>query len=110
MRQYVIDQLKREEIDRIRTFLDENCERSELEGLYWLRLPDDLLSGVQVEHRECAPFFFAVELGDSWLKFEFLVRTRSRLRCHCIQHATQAQRGYLLNFVDAMTEKLGIEA
>ncbi len=110
MRQYIIDELKREEVDAIRSYLEEQCEPSGIDGLYWLRIPDDLLSGIQVDHKECAPFYFAAELGDSWLKLELLVRTRERLRCQCIQHATQPQRDFLLNFADTLVERLEIKA
>ncbi len=108
MRQLVVDELRREEVERIRSYLRQHCEASELDDLFWLRIPDDLLSEAQIGHHDCSPFYFAVELGQDWVKLEFLVRTRSRLRCSCIAYATPQQRQFLLRFCDTMLEKLEI--
>lgn len=109
MRQYVIDELRPEEVARIKTYLDEHCEASDLGGLYWLGLPDDLLSPRQYEHVDCKPHCLAVELGDRWVKFEMLVRSRQRIRCSCVALATQQQRTFLLKFADHLLETADIQ-
>lgn len=110
MRQFLIDELRPQEVERIRGYLHRHCEGSELDQLFWLRIPDDLISEAQAGHVQCAPFYFAVELGRNWVKLELLVRTRSRLRCSCIRYASPEQREFLLHFADAMVEELQIGA
>jgi hypothetical protein len=39
---------------------------------------------------------------------EFLVRSPKRIRCDCIAYATEAQRNWLIDVVDAMLEAVGI--
>jgi len=76
-------------------------------GLYWIQLPDDLLSAIQLEHKDHSPFHLAVELTNTAVKFELLVRSQVNLHCACIAHATAAQRQFVLDFIDKMvTEEL----
>jgi hypothetical protein len=50
----------------------------------------------------------AVELEETRLSIELLVRTRNRIRCNCIAYATPEQRNWLIRRVDDMLEQLGI--
>lgn len=77
-------------------------------AVYWLPLDPDVLAPIQSEHLECQPHVAAVELGETRLSMELLVRTRSRIRCKCIAYATQEQRNWLIRRVDDMLEQLGI--
>ncbi len=108
MRQYVIDEMRPNEIDKVRDYLEKVCEPSDLGNLFWIRVPDDILSPVQYEHRDCQPHCSAVELGDSMVKFEMLIRSRKKIRCKCIQMATSQQRNFILAFADKMMKDLGI--
>lgn len=108
MRQYVIDELREEEIARIRAFLDTACERSGLENLYWLNIPDDLLSPEQFAHKDCRPFAVGIEMGRREITFELLVRSMARIRCTCIAFATPAQRDFVLAFADRVVSKSAI--
>jgi len=108
MKQYVIDQLRREDHRQVKTYLDAHFHGSGMEGLYWIPVDPGHYSPVQAEHTDCQPYFFAVELTEDKISCELLVRTRQRVRCGCIAYATRDQRNWLIDCMDAILEKLGI--
>ncbi len=111
MRQFVIDELRPEEVDRIEEFISQSCEKASLGRLYWLDMPDDLLAPMQYEHRDtCAPYSAAIELADRKVIFELLIRSRQKLRCSCIGYANEHQRQFILNFADTVISQCGIKA
>jgi hypothetical protein len=77
-------------------------------SVYWIPLDREILSPTQSEHLECQPHVAAVELAETRLSMELLVRTRSRIRCSCIAYATERQRNWLIHIVDSILEQLGI--
>lgn len=107
MRQFVIDELSPMEHDNIDSYLKRTIKQGPMVGLYWLELPDDLLSEAQQGHEEHGPFYMAVEVTRNGVKFELLVRSQSNLHCTCIAHATPTQRQFVLDFIDRMvTEEM----
>lgn len=108
MKQYTIDELRPSDHEKIKAYMDENFGSSGVDGLYWIPVKEDLLGVVQRQHTDCQPFSFAAELAPDQLTCELLVRTRGRLRCDCIQYATEKQRNWLVATVDAIFESLGI--
>lgn len=108
MKQYVIDEIRPQDFEKVRGYLDETYGAAGLNGLYWVPVDEALLSGVQQAHHACSPFFIALELGPDRLAAEMLVRTRSRVRCDCIHYADERQRNWLVRTVDAIFEKLEI--
>ena len=110
MRQYMIDQLSREERANIESYLKRTLQPGPVEGVFWLEVPQDLLSKDQRLHDECAPFFFGVELTKEAVCFELLVRGQTNLHCSCIAYASAAQRDFVLQFVDKMLEEEQIRA
>lgn len=108
MKQYVIDELRASDYEKIKTYMDANFTSDVVPGIYWIPIPDDQLSEAQAGHAECHPFFFAVEMGPQLMACELLIRTRSRLRCSCIRYATEGQRNWLIDTVDAIFERLEI--
>jgi hypothetical protein len=110
MKQYRIDQLRLDDYDKIKSYMDERFGPSALDGLYWVRLEDDLLDEVQKAHADCQPFYFAVELDAEYISFELLIRTRNRVRCDCIHYANEAQRNSIIRFADRIFETLKILA
>ncbi len=111
MRQFVIDELNPAEMERVEAFVGRCCEKAAIGRIYWLDIPDDLHSAVQSQHREtCAPFSAAIEFTERAVVFEMLVRSRERLRCRCIGYATEAQRNFILNFVDTVIRNCEISA
>jgi hypothetical protein len=108
MRQLVLDEINRADLPRLRDYLHGHATASSLEGIWWVDLPEDLLSPSQFEHQECRPFRFAVELGDDFVRLEFLIRSREKMRCTCIDYATRAQRDFILAYADRLVEDLGL--
>ncbi len=102
MRQFVIDELSPMERDNIDSYLKRTIKQGPMIGLYWMELPPDLHSSAQQGHEEHSPFYLAVEVTGSAVKFELLVRSRYNLHCSCIAHATAAQRQFVLDFIDRM--------
>ena len=108
MRQYLLDEISRADLPRLRDYLDEHAIRSSLDDIWWVDLEDDLLNPVQFEHRSCRPYRFAVEVGENFVRFEFLIRSRETMRCPCIGYATSAQRAFILGFADRLVEDLAL--
>ena len=104
----MIDQLRENDFLQLEDYLDNNSEAGELPGIYWVPVPESLLERTQLEHRDCQPFFFAINLDRNSISFEMLIRTRIRLRCGCIQYANEQQRDYILNYADQLFEKLNL--
>lgn len=109
MKQYVIDQLRETDYEKILGFLQENTEASEFGDVFWVRLPPDFYTQIQREHDKCGPFRFAVNLSSGQAAFELLVRSRQVLRCNCIAYADPRQRDYIINYADRMLEELKIK-
>jgi len=108
MRQYLLDEISRADIPRVRDYLQDHALASSLEDLWWVDLPEDLLSPEQFAHPDCRPFRFAVELGDNFVRFEFLIRSEQTMRCACIGYATRSQRDFILAFADRLVEDLAL--
>ncbi|MEW5735853.1 MAG: hypothetical protein AB1921_13425 [Thermodesulfobacteriota bacterium] len=108
MKQIVVDQLRPGDRDRIEELLTRRFGESPLPGIYWVPLPEDALSPVQEEHPDCAPFVIALEVSETALSCELLVRSRQRMRCSCVAYATEGQVLYLLRLLDGLLGELGI--
>jgi hypothetical protein len=109
MRSYLIDEIAKSDIEKIEAYLEEYAKKSGLSRLFWIGIPDDLLSERQYEHAECKPHVFAVELGDTWLKFELFTRNRANINCTCCDYATRHQINFVLNFANTMIQELEIK-
>jgi len=110
MRQYVVDQLSREERANIESYLKRTLKQGPVEGVFWIEVPQDLLGAEQRGHEDCGPFFFAVELEVESVNFELLVRSQSNLHCSCIAYATPSQRDFVLRMADKMLEEEKVRA
>lgn len=110
MRQFVIDELTKEERDNLENYLKRTLKGAPMEGIFWLVLPEDLWGEAQQGHTECGPFYYGIELGRNKLICELLVRSQSNLHCSCISYATPSQRQFLFSFVDRMLEEECIRA
>jgi hypothetical protein len=108
MKQYVVDQLRYLDYEKLKAYLDQTYGPAEMGGIYWVRLEKELLTPVQGEHRECQPFVAALDLQETRLSLELLVRTRSRIRCGCIAYADDHQRSWLIGLVDRMLTQMEI--
>jgi len=104
----MLDEIMRGDIPRVREYLNEHAIAAGLEGIWWVDLPEDLLSPDQFSHRDCRPHRFAVELGDDFVRFEFLIRSKQTMRCACIGYATRPQRDFILAFADRLVAELAL--
>jgi hypothetical protein len=109
MRQYLLDEINRSDYQRLRDYLTEHAQASGLQDVWWIDLPEDLLNPEQFAHQDCQPFRFAIELGDEYLRIEFLIRSRNTMRCSCIGYATRQQRDFILAFADRLVEELKLK-
>ncbi len=108
MRSYLLDEISPSDLKKINSFLEENAVRSSLNQLFWIKMPEDILSEIQFQHRHCQPHVFAVELGREWIKLEFYVRSLTNMRCTCPGYGTRQQREFIINFAHTMIERLDI--
>jgi hypothetical protein len=108
MKQYVVDELRPEDHRKLKEYLDARFAVPGFEDLYWLPLNEELYAEIQQAHSECQPYYFALELTTERLACEMLVRTNNRIRCQCIQYATETQRNWLMQVVDTWLERLEI--
>lgn len=108
MKQYLVDELRPADHDQLKAYLDTRYAVSGFERLYWIPLPFELLEEEQAVHLECQPHYLALELLPDRLACELLVRSQQRIRCNCIQYASERQRNWLIQVVDGFFELLGI--
>ncbi len=106
MRQYLVDEIAKPDIPRVRQYLHDHATPAGLEGIWWVELGEELLSDTQQSHAACRPFVFGIELGQDFVKFEFLIRSRQTMRCPCIGYATPPQRDFILTFADRLIRDL----
>jgi hypothetical protein len=97
-------------MEEIEVYLKEKTVSSGMEEIFWLEIPEGLLSPIQEAHKTCGPHYLAVETGPDFVKFEFLVRCRKRLRCDCVQYVTPAQETFLINFAHLLIQTLDLKA
>ena len=111
MRNYLINDIYESDLARLCAHLKDLGSADALDGLYWLDLPDELLSAEQLEHfSECGPYSLALECQDDWANLELLVRSRRKLRCSCVAYANEDQRVFMMNRLDIIFSELGIKA
>lgn len=108
MKQYVIDELSFKDCEKIKNYFDRHFGASEVGGIYWVHLDQEILAETQISHSECKPFYFAIELEPGKISCEFLVRTENKIRCSCINYATETQRNWFICLIDSILEKLEI--
>ncbi len=110
MRSYLIEDFHHGDLDRLSKNLDSKNWTGSLAGLYWLPVPEELLSDEQKAHRaECGPYAMGLEVEDTWIKLELLVRAQSRMRCSCVCFAAPAQREYMIDTLDQLLRDLDIQ-
>ena len=108
MRAYLIDEIFPPDMEKIKGFLKENAIKSNLEQIFWAKIPEEFLNPIQLEHSQCRPHVFSVELGADWVKAELFVRSKITMQCTCPGYCNKQQRNYVHNFLDGMIEQLHI--
>jgi len=110
MKQYVIDELRPLDYEKIKQYFDEHIGPADMGDLYWIPMDTAFHTEVQASHTDCHPLYFAIQLSETSIIAELLVRTKSRVRCDCISYATDEQFLWLVHYVNAIFERLGIMA
>jgi hypothetical protein len=108
MKQYVIDELRAADYQALKKYLDEHYGPAALGGIYWIPLATEVLTDTQLEHRQCRPHYVAVDLDQSRMACELLVRTQNRVRCKCIGYTTEKQLRWLIALIDNVFSRLKI--
>lgn len=109
MRAYLIDEISASDMKKITLFLKENSAQSSLDAIFWVQIPEELLTGIQSEHKDCKPHVFAIETGENWYKAEFFIRSLKGMRCECQKYSTPQQTDFILNFLHGMIDALNIK-
>ncbi len=109
MRTYRIDDLQNDECQRlVERFHELECN-ADIEDLYWLPVPQSMLSDIQKEHQEtCAPYVMALEIIPGALSLEMLVRSRTKLRCDCVHYASPELQIHMITYLHELLEELDI--
>ena len=100
MKQYIIDELRPADREKIGSILEDKFGKPVMDNIYWISLAPDHYTDVQAAHNDCQPFYFAIELAPDALACELLVRTKQRVRCNCIDYATEKQRNWIIRLID----------
>lgn len=110
MKQYVVDEIRPGDFDAVKAYLDTHFQQKSIDGLYWVFLDEALYSDTQKAHTKCRPHYFALELKDDAVCAELLVRSEKIMRCDCVAYATDEQRQWLFDSIDAMFKELQLIA
>ena len=109
MRTYTIDQLEEADIAAINSRLLDMELQAGLEGVYWLPVPREMLTPIQVEHfASCGPYCLALEVDQNAVHMELLVRGMGRIRCDCLSFASQELRNHMIAYLEGMLTSLNI--
>ena len=108
MKYYLVDEISGQDLKKIDHFLEENAQRSQMEKIFWIEIPEDLTKELQTDHDQCRPHYFSIELGTDWIRAEFFIRTLSKLRCECNGYANSKQKEFIYRFMEGILGELDI--
>ena len=108
MREYLIDELSREATGRLEELLRAKGMGAGLDHLYWLEVGE--LSPLQKEHASCGPHVAALEVEETRVRLELLIRGRNTIRCDCIAWAGPSQVAALVTSLHELVREAGIDA
>lgn len=109
MRAFLLDEIGRDDMAKVRRYLGDWAVESGVTDLYWIELPEDLRTADQAAHEQCQPHRFAVELGEDFVRVELLIRPSQGLRCHCAGYADERQRAHIIAWTDRLVAETGIQ-
>ena len=109
MRWYVVDELSTEDTRKLAAALAEMQLASGMDSLFWLPVPPEKLSPVQLGHKEsCGPHVMGLEVEEHALRLELLVRARGRMHCDCVLQAHSGLRSHMIDWLEQLLTDLDI--
>ena len=73
---------------------------SSIPDLYWLPVPEEMLSKLQLEHLDsCGPYALALDTEGEEMVLETLVRAQNQLHCECIAFASEGLVQHMLDYL-----------
>lgn len=100
---YICEELEPATTQKIQQHLQQLDCGSGLEDVFWLPVPNTLLTPLQSEHiATCGPYVLALIIEETSLSLEFLVRASRALHCNCTAPASVELKNYALTQLDAM--------
>jgi hypothetical protein len=109
MRWYGIDELDAADTEKLRKNLTDMELASGVDGLFWLPIPEAMLSALQREHGEhCGPYVMGLEVEKDSLRLELLVRARGRIHCNCVAYADSRLQQYMFAWLENLLKDLHI--
>jgi hypothetical protein len=109
MRSYFIDEISPSHLEKIEAYLNEHALSSDLNEIFWVKLPDGLLTEPQSKHRDCHPYVFAIELGRDWIKAECLIRSLNNMKCEAQAYCDPRQWDFITKYIHGIIKDLGIQ-
>ncbi len=106
MKSYLVDEIEISDLRRIRAFLSDKAIPSGLDTVFWVKVPNSLLTPLQQEHLPCQPHVFAVETGMRFVRAELYMRTLGDMRCRCQGYCTPHQAHFVVEWVNRMLNDL----
>jgi len=101
--------IPKKQLEALGKELEHKLELSQVAGLYWLNMPEDLLNAMQKEHfSSCGPYLISIEIEGDKLIIEYLLRARKTLHCDCIHKTSEEQKQYVNNHIDEILLNLKI--
>ena len=110
MKQFVIDELTDKEFADFKKYFASKFKKSPVGDLFFLPLDPEVLSDAQKAHKDCGPHYVSVECDDNKVVVELLVRSPQQIRCACMGFATEGQTVWIIRYLDAIMDYLGISA
>jgi hypothetical protein len=108
MRSLVFEELRADELKCIENYLNSNALIGPIKGLYWLIIPDDILTDEQKDlQTKVGTFKIAIELGKTWIKFELLLRT-SLINNDGYSLVNNVQLNFIYQYADKMAKILNL--
>jgi len=109
LKYFMADEISPADIERIDEFLEQNAINSDMEHIYWVEIPGDLLNGDQARYPEYHPYLFSIELSRDSVRAELFLRTLIDFQGKYQGYATDKQRTFISNFMENMLTNLGIQ-
>jgi hypothetical protein len=108
MRSLLLDELRAQEIEDIKKYLNINCIITLVTGLYWFLLPEEILTDEQKKiQKQYGPLKIAIEVGKTWVKFELFIRSSS-IENIGSAYINEDQIIYIYKFIDKISKDLNL--